>query len=122
MCPVQKRQQEKEASRSGTAKKPRKEVIPVMPSRRFDRPAGEGLAAMGIDEYKGQQIDAYGARKKTGDAASALPPLPPPPPPPPADDRPPLPQQPPAHRSRHQSSQGKHRCAASQQAMGCLVS
>lgn len=109
---VQKRQQDREASRSSSsAKKPRKDVIPVMPSRRFDRPAGEGLAAMGIDDFKGQQIDAYGARKSSGQTASAQPPPPPLPPPLPAEDAPPLPQPSGHHRSRHPSSHEKHRCA-----------
>ena len=43
-------------------------TLPVLPSGRFERPAGEGLAAMGMDEYKGQAIDAYGVRKSSSTA------------------------------------------------------
>jgi hypothetical protein len=66
---------------------------------------------MGIDDFKGQQIDAYGARKSSGQTASAQPPPPPLPPPLPAEDAPPLPQPSGHHRSRHPSSHEKHRCA-----------
>lgn len=64
------------------------EALPVLPSRRFERPAGEGLKAMGIDEFGGQKIDAYGARKPAAPPSSsaredrAAADLPPPPPPP----------------------------------------
>ena len=61
------------------------DALPVLPSRRFERPAQPGLAAMGIDEFAGAQIDAYGARKSTaaanGGASTADAPPPPPPPP-----------------------------------------
>ena len=91
----------------------RQEVIPVLPSRRFDRPMGEGLAAMGIDEYKGQQIDAYGARKSSATAPASAQAPPPPPPPPPQQEAPlPPPPPPPGPRSSRQpSSHDKHRCS-----------
>ena len=62
----------------------------MLPSRRFERPTAEGLKAMGIDEFGGQKIDAYGARKPAAPPAAgastrqngATDDLPPPPPPP----------------------------------------
>ena len=50
-----------------------REVLPVLPSRRFERPSGEPLAELGVDEYKGATIDAYGARKTTSAAAPQMP-------------------------------------------------
>ncbi|CAL8463246.1 g2780 [Coccomyxa elongata] len=111
----QQRSQSSSHSHHRSSSSSKKEVIPVLPSRRFDRPTGEGLAAMGIDEYKGQQIDAYGARKSSA-AASASTQAPPPPPPPPLPQEAPLPPPPPppGHRSSRQpSSHDKHRHSSS---------
>ena len=40
----------------------------MLPSKRFER-TGQGLKAMGIDEFAEQAIDAYGARKPAAAAA-----------------------------------------------------
>ena len=50
-------------------------ALPVLPSGRFERTAGQDLKARGMDELQGLGIEGYGLKRSAADAA------PPPPPP-----------------------------------------